>query len=131
MNRKKKRNGGSHTGAAVPKDRIIDGKDVTPLMFGTKGAKSPHEAIYFYQGYNLVAVRAGRWKLVLGGPKRPKEGVQLFDLAADEGEAKNLADKHADVVKKLQGLLGKARDDLGDALTKRPGKNRRAPGQAD
>jgi arylsulfatase A len=117
-------------GAAVPKDRIIDGKDVTPLMFGTKGAKSPHEAIYFYQGYNLVAVRAGKWKLVLGAPKAPKKGVQLFDLDADVGETKDLADKHPDVVKKLQALLEKAREDLGDALSKRAGKNRRKPGEA-
>jgi arylsulfatase len=41
----------------------IDGKDISPLMFGTPGAKSPHDAFYFYNGTELHAVRSGDWKL--------------------------------------------------------------------
>jgi len=38
-------------------------------------------------------------------------------------------DRHPDVVKRLQILAEKARDDLGDSLTGREGKNRRPPGE--
>src|SRR5262249_50935475 len=41
-------------GAKLPK-LPIDGKDITPLIKGEKGAKSPHEAYYFYYGQELRA----------------------------------------------------------------------------
>jgi len=37
------------SGNSAPKDRIIDGKDIWPLMSGMPGARSPHEAFYYYQ----------------------------------------------------------------------------------
>ena len=49
-------------GAELPK-RTIDGKDIWPLLPGKPGAKSPHEAYYFYWGRELQAVRSGKWKL--------------------------------------------------------------------
>ena len=109
-------------GTKAPTDRIIDGKDIWPLMAGRDGAKSPHEAFYYYQMDQLQAVRAGRWKLHLplkvkrqnwgkGIPNRP---MALYDLKADIGEKKNVADRHPDVVKRLLALADKARLDLGD-----------------
>jgi arylsulfatase A len=120
-------------GASLPTDRIIDGKDLTPLMRGDKSAKSPHEKLYCYENFNLVALRSGKWKLVLPGPgklkgKAPAER-ELFDLDADLGETKNLAAVHPEVVERLMVHVEAAREDLGDALTKRPGKNRRPPGE--
>ena len=41
----------------------IDGKDIWPLLSGKEGAKSPHEALFFYNGSELHAVRSGPWKL--------------------------------------------------------------------
>src|SRR4051794_13298532 len=52
-------------GAEPTADRIIDGKDIGPLLLGQPGAHSPHEALYFYWGRDLQAVRSGRWKLHL------------------------------------------------------------------
>src|SRR3954453_20601237 len=49
-------------GATLATDRIIDGKDIWPLLAGEAGAKSPHESLYFYWGTELHAVRAGKWK---------------------------------------------------------------------
>ena len=119
-------------GADVPKDRIIDGKDLTPLMRGAKDAKPPHEAFYCYENFNLVGVRSGKWKLVLPGGAKPKAKVpttrELYDLDTDLGETKNLAAVHPDIVERLMTHVEAARADLGDALTKRPGKNRRPAG---
>ncbi|MGN6546585.1 MAG: sulfatase family protein [Aureliella sp.] len=46
----------------------IDGLSVKPLLLGEPGAKSPHEALFFYAGNELHAVRSGRWKLHLPHP---------------------------------------------------------------
>src|SRR5205823_11713438 len=39
-------------GAEVPRDRIIDGRDIWPLMSAQPGATTPHEA-YFTTGANI------------------------------------------------------------------------------
>ncbi len=121
-------------GTTAPTDRIIDGKDIWPLMASQAGAQSPHEVFYYYQMDQLQAVRSGRWKLHLAlkpkkrnwGKPEPSAPLQLFDLKADLGEQTNVAKKHPDVVKRLLALAEKARDDLGD--TGRPGKNQRPAG---
>ncbi|MCB1063309.1 MAG: sulfatase [Verrucomicrobiae bacterium] len=41
----------------------IDGLNIKPLLLGEPGAKSPHEALFFYAGSELHAVRSGKWKL--------------------------------------------------------------------
>jgi arylsulfatase A-like enzyme len=132
-------------GATLPSDRIIDGKDIGPLMRNESGAKTPHEAYYFYWGRELHAVRSGKWKLHLphpyarvetpGADGKPGESsresieLSLFDLETDIGETKNVAAEHPDVVKRLEQFAEQAREDLGDSLTKRDGKNVRQPGQ--
>lgn len=132
-------------GAEVPKDRIIDGRDIWPLLSSRRAATSPHDAFYFYWGRELHAVRSGKWKLHLPHPYRHLEepgrdgkpgretqqqiGLALFDLENDLGETTNLADKHPDVVQKLMVFVERARADLGDALTQREGKNLRPAGK--
>lgn len=121
-------------GTKPPADRIIDGRDIWPLMTGKKGAKSPHKAFYYYQIDQLQAVRSGPWKLHLSlKPKRrnwgkpiPNSPLQLYNLDSDIAEKNNVADKNPDVVKRLLALAEKARDDLGDL--DRKGKNQRPAG---
>jgi len=120
-------------GTKPPSDRIIDGKDIWPLMSGKKGAKSPHEVFYYYFRDQLQAVRSGKWKLHLERTvkqRRKKDPqkllVRLYDLKADIAETNNIADRHTDVVKRLLALAEKARDDLGDV--NRKGKGQRPAG---
>jgi arylsulfatase A len=139
---------GTIAGTELPKDRKIDGQDIRPLFFGEADARSPHQALYFYWGRDLHAVRAGKWKLHFphaypqpapaGGGGKPgkyrqiKIGMELFDLEADPGEITDVALKHPDVVRRLQSLAERAREDLGDARLEREGKNiRPAGGNAD
>jgi arylsulfatase A-like enzyme len=121
-------------GANLPK-HAIDGKDVWPLLSGHKGAKSPHEALYFYKGRELQAVRSGKWKLHLahdyrslagkpggkGGQPVPmqqlKTPLALYDLEKDPGEQGNLADARPDIVQRLEQLADEARTELGDSRT--------------
>lgn len=43
-------------GGKIPKDRVIDGKDVLPLL-QFKESKSPHQFMYHYCGEHLQATR--------------------------------------------------------------------------
>jgi len=133
-------------GADLP-DHKIDGLDIWPLISCEPGACSPHDVLYFYyHENNLEAIRSGRWKLVFphtyrtltgnpgrdgrpNGYSREKCRLELYDLRIDISEQQNVIDLHPDVVKRLEVLAEKAREDLGDALTGRKGKNRRAPGR--
>jgi len=133
-------------GAQLPA-HIIDGKDIWPLMSGKPGAKSPHEAFFYYRGYALEAVRSGKWKLhlphsynSLGGREggtggqpakyeQAKIGLALFDLEKDIGERLDVSAQYPDVVKRLLGLVERMREDLGDSAKKMKGKSRRLPGR--
>jgi arylsulfatase A len=131
-------------GATLAADRIIDGRDIWPLLTNAPGAQPPHDALYFYWGRELHAIRSGQWKLHLPHPYRSLESagndgapgkyvekqieLSLFDLEADPGETTNVASQHPDVVTRMQTIAEQARDDLGDALTNRAGKNVRPAG---
>lgn len=62
------------------------------------------------------------------GYRVEKIELSLYNLREDPGERTNLASKHPDIVKRLQSLADEARADLGDSLTKIPGKNVRPAG---
>ena len=129
-------------GAAAPGPNTIDGRDMWPLLENAANAQASHEVLYFYWGTELHAVRSGRWKLHLPHPYQSLERaghdgapgtfarkeleLSLFDLEADPGESTNVADNHLEVVTRLMWFAERARDDLGDSLTKRAGKNVRA-----
>ena len=44
---------------AAPGPFPFDGKSLTGVI---NGDPSPHDAFFFYQGYQLHAVRSGQWK---------------------------------------------------------------------
>jgi len=102
-------------GAKVPMDRVIDGRDIRPLMFGRPGAKSPHKAFFYYRGNNLEAVRSGRWKLC----RRKK--TELYDLKADISEKHNVADEYPEIVKRLTDIMEDFDREL-KANTRPPGR---------
>ncbi len=78
----------SLAGAQVPKDRVIDGRDIFPLMT-TPGAKSPHEAIYCMQGEQLHVIRSGKWKLHVrsagASTTQPGAGADWVDPRGPDG----------------------------------------------
>ena len=125
-------------GGILPGDRILDGKDIRPLLLGTEGATSPHEAFYYYYLDQLQAVRSGRWKLFLPLENRrtnlradraatPTE-ARLYDLRSDISESHNVAQQYPGVVQRLLALAEVAREDLGDG--DQSGKNQRLVGNS-
>ncbi|MFV0566137.1 MAG: sulfatase [Flavobacteriaceae bacterium] len=94
-------------GAQIPTDRIIDGKNILPLMKGEKGAKSPHKAVYgFTATGKLMSVRYKNWKLALAGKHWTGnlDTPQLYDLTNDPGEKNNVADQHPNIIKEILKL---------------------------
>lgn len=53
-------------GVPIPADRVIDGKDLIPLL--SSGARTPHEAIFSYHAGQIRSVRSGKWKLHVANP---------------------------------------------------------------
>ncbi|MFH5186285.1 hypothetical protein ACHHV8_28675 [Paenibacillus sp. TAB 01] len=60
----------------------------------------------FWEYGEQLAVREGKWKLVLNGKldfsRTAIDAVHLSDVDADPGERINLAEKHPDMVRRLE-----------------------------
>ncbi|GAA4448351.1 sulfatase [Nibrella saemangeumensis] len=136
------------TGAALPNTRKIDGVNILPLLKGEPGANPRTHFFYYYNRNDLEAVRKDHWKLMLphkGRTYMPLPGndgfpgatpndtvhLALYDLRRDPAETYDTKEQHPDIVKQLLELAETARQDLGDALTKRDGANVRKAGSLD
>lgn len=98
-------------GAPPPDDRVIDGRDIRPLLFAEPDARTPHEAFFYYLWNVLGAVRSGRWKLHLD--ERGNAGA-LYDLIDDVGETRDVSSGNPSVVARLLTLAERSREDIGD-----------------
>jgi len=112
--------------ATLPNDRVIDGKNILPLM-QSKNTKSPHEIFFYYMRNCLEAVRNTEWKLHVR--KEDQEIKELYNLRADPGETKNLFKANPEVVKELTTKMDECRRDIGDEATGIKGKNIRPAGR--
>ena len=65
-------------GGTVPGDRVIDGRDIWPLLSG-QSKKSPHEALFYFMSNRLEAVRSGPWKLAI---------VEQIGMGREEAEGR-------------------------------------------
>lgn len=118
-------------GAEIPRDRVIDGQDISAWLHGGTKAKAAARVFYYYVHTHLQAVRAGRWKLHLARSAEPPwcpkwashidsgdvidiPTPMLFDLETDIGETIDVAQAHPEIVKQLLDLADWARKDIGD-----------------
>ncbi len=85
--------------------------------------------LHLPHGYRTMAGRPGGTGGIPTKYSQAKIGLELFDLKADVGESKNVADQHPEIVQRLKDLAEVARADLGDKLTKRKGDGIRGPGR--
>lgn len=109
-------------GGELPADRPIDGRNILPML--TKGAPSPHEALFLFDADRLVAVRSGQWKLVVESryraaiasfdsqPSYYAPNGLLFDLARDPGETYSFTREYPEVVSRLREHLLRGQQEL-------------------
>jgi arylsulfatase A-like enzyme len=134
------------SGAELPKNKI-DGVDILSLIKGNV-SESPRKTFYYYYRKNaLEAVRMENWKLVFEhkgrsymnqlpgndgfAGKAPEDiltPMALYDLRRDPSEQYDVQKLYPEIVAQLQKIAEEAREDLGDDLTERKGKNVRASG---
>ncbi len=93
-------------GGEIPENLTLDGCDMLPTL--TNNAPNPHSEI-FWEYNGQLAVRQGKWKLVLNGKLdfiRPGENeIFLADIEADPGERLNLKDAYPELTQQLKALL--------------------------
>jgi arylsulfatase A-like enzyme len=98
--------------AALPKEYKADGEDLSPALFG-KGTPKRAKQVFWEYGRNdtsfarpaearhrspNIAVRDGNWKLLVNADGR---GVELYDVAVDPKETKDLANTKPEIAKRL------------------------------
>lgn len=104
-------------GASVPEDAGEDSVSFLPVLLG-KASGPIRESLISQSIRGSFAIRQGNWKLSLcpgsGGWSAPRPGskgigdlpeFQLYDLAADPGETKNLIAEHPERVAAMKDLL--------------------------
>ncbi|MEO1616528.1 MAG: sulfatase [Planctomycetota bacterium] len=99
------------TESELPKDKEIDGMDVSGLLLGT-ASESPRDEYLYYTSHGAIeGLRQGDWKLLVKRPRRPRNKpnaklpaptIHLFNLSNDVGEATDLAEERPELVAKLR-----------------------------
>lgn len=102
-------------GGSLEQKLPLDGRDALPTIVA--GQPSPHQEILINAAVMGGALRAGNWKLVLNGnghgaetkvresggePSATPAKIELFDLASDAGEQRNLAEANPGKVQELR-----------------------------
>jgi len=106
-------------GTRLPDNAGQDSYNILPALLGEKRDRAIREAIVHHSVFGVFSIRQGPWKLILetkssGGWVQPSgEGPepgspgQLYNLAQDPYEQKDLWDKHPEIVDRLTKLLEK------------------------
>ena len=129
-------------GHCILRGKKIDGHDhldlfggtqllirLTPIIFITKMSFKQSERelkLFFPHSYRTMQGQELGQDGKPGRYAQHKIGEELFDLSTDPNETKDVAKQHPKVVKQLQVIAEKAREELDDSLNKRTGKARPA-----
>ena len=84
-----------------------DGISIVPTLLGENAVgrkQDQHEFLYWERG-NYIAVRMGDWKAVR--PPR-SERMELYNLKTDPQELSDIADRHPDILKRMQAHAERA-----------------------
>jgi arylsulfatase A-like enzyme len=94
-------------GAKVPDDRVVDGLDLSPALFGT--GPSPRKTMFYYRGAKLYAARKGLYKAhFITKPAYGQETETMHDppllyhLGHDPSEKYDISKDHPEVIKDIR-----------------------------
>ncbi len=94
----------------LPNDRIFDGYDISPVMYGT--GHDPRDIVYYYRGTQVYAIRKGAYKAHFitqpeygSNVKTVQDPPLLFNLNFDPSEKYNIAEEHPEVIKEMEKIL--------------------------
>jgi arylsulfatase A-like enzyme len=94
-------------GTKLPGDAGEDSFSILPLLLGKKQDRPAYPAVVHQAADGTLAIRRGRWKLVLGAlaPDGKPEADQLYDLQTDLGETRDVSAEHMGEAAELRDLL--------------------------
>ena len=94
-------------GAEVPKDRVIDGRDITSLML-TPDAPPVRDTHLYFGGLKLAAIRQGDWKLFLHTPGDDTEAISAEEdgKKSKKGDGKKAGGKSPSATLKSRRTSG-------------------------
>jgi len=111
--------------ATLPEEFRPDGVSIVPLL---RGGPAPAREYFYWElhersGPSLQAARFGTWKAVRNGPSAP---VELYDLALDPGEVRDLSAERPERVRRALEIFQEAhRPDPNWPLVDRPPPRKR------
>jgi len=112
------------SGTKLLDDRVYDGFDISPLIFGT--GKSKRDVVYYYRGQQVYAIRKGDYKAhfitqneygskaahPITNPEIDLENIAmkqepplLYNLSIDPSEKFNIAEEHPEVIAEIKRVL--------------------------
>jgi arylsulfatase A-like enzyme len=112
------------SGTQLPKDRIYDGYDISPLILGS--GESERNTVIYYRGEKVFAIRKGDYKahfivqneyntqtahfitdpeVVVNNQPTFLDTPLLYNLSTDPGERYNIADKHPEILIEIRQVL--------------------------
>lgn len=105
-------------GVEVPNDRVVDGVNLAPVLFGD--GDSPREEMLFYRGATLYAARKGNFKAhyIIEGAygqfeeREVLETPMLFNLEEDAGEKYDVADQHPEILVEIEEMVQNHKENL-------------------
>lgn len=97
-------------GATAPSGVVLDGSDLSPLLF--EGKTLPERPFFYYRGSDLYACRLGEWKAHFKtrsaygkDPEVTHEPALLYHLGIDSGESRDLAKEHPEILEKIAAAV--------------------------
>ena len=91
-------------GGETSADRVIDGKDLWPLVSGAE-SKSPHEAYLYFKGAGPKGIRVGEWKYNVEDPPKEEQAEEAVSLTKEE--MKLPRDQRKALIRERQKEVGK------------------------
>ncbi|KAF0178139.1 MAG: Sulfatase [Limisphaerales bacterium] len=111
-------------GAKPAGDLKWDGANIWPLLTRAEQSPAPRTIYSAGTGFRSAAVRHGDWKLIVNHAAAGKKGTkqppaeELFNLATDPGETKNLAAEKPEVLADMKRRLAEVSARDKDAVAK-------------
>ena len=92
-------------GLAAPEG--LDGESLWPVLTGGPAPKSREPMVWVFPAYGgQLAVRIGDFKIVRQGLNTKKPGPwEVYDIASDRSESKNLADERPELIRETEEIL--------------------------
>jgi arylsulfatase A-like enzyme len=98
-------------GAKLPEGFAPDGLSLVSFLKGGPAPKRDHFYWELHEGASLQAVRFGDWKAVKNGPSA---AIELYDLATDAAESKDLAAAKPEIAARAAELMKSCRTEHPD-----------------